>query len=79
MPELPDRPVLPVEPGLCAACRHASVKGTNRGTVYLRCARASWDDRLTRYPRLPVTSCIGFESTEPPGETAEPAGGEGCR
>jgi hypothetical protein len=56
-----DDPVLPVKPGLCAECRHASVKGTNRGTAYLRCTRATWDDRLVRYPRLPVTGCVGFE------------------
>jgi hypothetical protein len=55
------RPQLPVDPGLCAACRHASVKETRRGTVYLRCTRASWDDRLTRYPRLPVSECPGFD------------------
>jgi hypothetical protein len=53
-------PVLPVDPGLCGVCLHAAVKGTNRGTVYLRCTRASWDDRLVRYPRLPVTDCVGF-------------------
>ena len=57
-----DGPVLPVEPGLCGACGHASVKGTNRGTAYLRCTRASWDDRLVRYPRLPVCDCPGFTS-----------------
>lgn len=55
-------PVLPVAPGLCADCRHAAVKGTNRGTAYLRCTRASWDDRLVRYPSLPVTRCVGFEA-----------------
>jgi hypothetical protein len=64
MRHLPEGPALPAEPGLCGACRHASVKGTNRGTAYLRCTRASWDDRLARYPRLPVTSCIGFQPTE---------------
>ena len=62
--------VPPVEPGLCGACRHAAVKGTNRGTVYLRCTRASWDDRLVRYPRLPVTGCVGFEA-----EAAQGPGG----
>jgi hypothetical protein len=55
-----DGPVLPVEPGLCGTCLHAWVKATNRGTAYLRCARASWDDRLVRYPRLPVRDCPGF-------------------
>jgi hypothetical protein len=52
---------LPVNPGLCGDCRHALVKETHRGTTYLRCGRAAWDDRLARYPRLPVTECAGFE------------------
>lgn len=69
MRQLKDKPVLPVEPGLCAECRHASVKSTNRGTAYLRCTRASWDNRLVRYPALPVTSCAGFA---PAGGTATP-------
>jgi propionyl-CoA synthetase len=66
MPQLQDDPVLPVKPGLCGECRHASVKGTNRGTAYLRCTRAAWDDRLARYPSLPVTRCVGFEPAEDP-------------
>ncbi len=57
-----ETPVLPVKPGLCGECLHASVKGTRRGTAYLRCTRASWDDRLRRYPGLPVTDCVGFQS-----------------
>jgi ADP-ribose pyrophosphatase YjhB (NUDIX family) len=60
--ETPDRLTLPADPGLCGTCRHASVKGTNRGTAYLRCTRASWDDRLAKYPRLPVATCPGFAS-----------------
>ena len=48
-------------PGLCGDCRHAKINETRRGTAYLRCLRAAWDDRLTRYPRLPVTDCVGFE------------------
>ena len=61
MRETQEKPVLPVAPGLCAECRHAAVKGTNRGTAYLRCTRAAWDDRLVRYPALPMASCVGFE------------------
>ena len=53
--------LLPVDPGLCGSCKHASVKETNRGTAYLRCTRAAWDDRLSRYPALPRTDCVGFE------------------
>jgi propionyl-CoA synthetase len=58
---VPGVAALPVDPGLCGDCRHALVKETNRGTVYLRCGRAAWDDRLVRYPRLPVANCPGFE------------------
>jgi hypothetical protein len=47
--------------GLCGHCRHAFVNPTRRGTVYLRCTRASWDDRLVRYPRLPVSACPGYD------------------
>ena len=54
------RPALPVDPGICRDCRHALVKETHRGTAYLRCGRAAWDDRLVKYPQLPVASCEGF-------------------
>jgi propionyl-CoA synthetase len=52
---------LGADPGLCAGCRHAKLNETRRGTAYLRCTRAAWDARLPRYPRLPVTQCVGFE------------------
>jgi hypothetical protein len=55
---------LPVNPGMCGDCRHALVKETHRGTAYLRCGRAAWDDRLVKYPRLPVTDCEGFEAAD---------------
>jgi hypothetical protein len=55
---------LPVRPGMCGDCRHALVKETHRGTAYLRCGRAAWDDRLVRYPRLPVTDCEGFAAQD---------------
>ena len=61
MHQMQESIVLPVAPGLCGDCRHASVKGTNRGTAYLRCTRAAWDGRLVRYPSLPMADCVGFE------------------
>lgn len=57
----------PLGAGLCASCRHARANTTKRGTTYLRCTRAGWDERLVRYPRLPVLRCVGFE----PGESDE--------
>jgi hypothetical protein len=56
-----DGPALPVDPGLCGDCLHASVKSTHRGTTYLRCTRAAWDERMPKYPRLPMLDCAGFE------------------
>jgi hypothetical protein len=47
--------------GLCESCAHGKLNATNRGTAYLRCTRAAWDDRLPRYPRLPVRDCVGYE------------------
>jgi hypothetical protein len=64
--QLTDSPPLPVDPGVCGSCRHASVKPTKRGTAYLRCTRAEWDERLVRYPRLPKSSCPGFTAAGPP-------------
>ncbi|MCI2424065.1 hypothetical protein MOQ72_42375 [Saccharopolyspora sp. K220] len=55
---------LPDSPGLCRTCRHPSLNQTKRGTTYLRCTRAKWDERLPRYPRLPVLECVGFEAAE---------------
>jgi propionyl-CoA synthetase len=47
--------------GLCGSCRYAHLNETRRGPVYLRCTRASWDERLVKYPPLPVLSCVGFD------------------
>jgi hypothetical protein len=49
------------DPGLCRDCRYPFLNETRRGTVYLRCTRAAWDERLNRYPRLPVGECVGFD------------------
>ena len=49
-----------VEPGLCGTCVYAARNPTRRGTTYWRCTRARWDDRLVRYPPLPVVECVGY-------------------
>ena len=67
---MPERPPdaawlkLGAEPGLCGVCRHAKLNETRRGTTYLRCTRAAWDITLSRYPRLPITQCGGYERRE---------------
>jgi hypothetical protein len=78
---MPDRPSdaawpnLGAPPGLCQTCRHAKLNQTRRGTTYLRCTRAEWDPTLTRYPRLPVTECAGFDGISTPPEQPMPGRG----
>jgi hypothetical protein len=50
--------------GICRQCRYALLTRTRRGPVYVRCGRAATDPRLRKYPRLPLSECVGFEPLE---------------
>jgi hypothetical protein len=52
---------VPPQAGLCAACRHAVVVTSDRGSRFVRCARAETDPSFPRYPPLPVLACRGVE------------------
>jgi hypothetical protein len=54
----------PADAGQCAACRHARVIESDRGSRFVQCDRSRVDPRYPRYPHLPVTDCAG---QEPPG------------
>ena len=47
--------------GLCAGCRHAKRLATKTGAPIFQCARAANEPRYAKFPRLPVSSCVGFE------------------
>jgi len=47
--------------GLCSACVHAATQSNTRGSVFWRCQAADRDERLLRYPPLPVRRCPAFE------------------
>jgi uridine kinase len=53
-----------IDAGLCAKCRFARVNRTRRATTYLRCTAAAWDERLVKYPQLPVVTCVGYEGVQ---------------
>lgn len=59
---------LGADPGLCAECRHAAVQAS-RSSAFLRCGRAAVDPSFSKYPRLPVLACRGYEPL-PGGSTA---------
>jgi len=45
--------------GLCSQCKHVQVVKA-RSRFYL-CTKAAHDEKLTRYPRLPVLQCHAFK------------------
>ncbi len=47
--------------GLCAACAHARVVESRRGSRFWFCERSRTDPAFARYPPLPVLSCRGYE------------------
>jgi hypothetical protein len=54
---------MPAQPGLCADCTHARRIESDRGSVFYMCQLALTDNRFKKYPRLPVLSCAGYESS----------------
>jgi hypothetical protein len=50
--------------GLCAACRHARVIRSVRGSTFYLCQLAETDPRFAKYPRLPVLRCTGYGLAE---------------
>jgi hypothetical protein len=54
-----------VPAGLCDSCRHQRVVRNTRGSSFSLCERSKTEpDRFPRYPRVPVTSCSGYEPLE---------------
>jgi hypothetical protein len=47
--------------GLCADCVHARHIESDRNSVFLLCNLSVADARFSKYPRLPVLSCDGYE------------------
>lgn len=60
----------PSETGLCPSCRYAELKTTTR-SVFIFCRRSETDQRWTKYPRLPVVDCLGYERISSPGEAGD--------
>ncbi len=47
--------------GLCGDCHYTRQLVSGKGSQFFYCTRAETDARYTKYPRLPVTSCIGYQ------------------
>ena len=51
--------------GLCDSCLHQRLVPNTRGSVFSLCERSRTDPDYPRYPRIPVSRCIGFEPRQP--------------
>jgi hypothetical protein len=54
--------------GLCDSCRHRIEVRNTRGSVFSLCERSRTDPAFSRYPRLPVLECGGFQKRDRAGE-----------
>lgn len=54
--------------GLCAGCAHARVITSAKGASFVLCGLSRTDEHFSKYPALPVLTCVGFEASEPSGE-----------
>lgn len=57
--------------GLCDTCVHQQVVRTTRGSSFSLCRRSRTDPAYPRYPRVPVTSCPGYEQSDAPSPDEE--------
>ena len=51
--------------GLCDSCVFQRVVTTTRGSWFSLCERSKTEPEFPKYPRLPVTSCAGYEPRPP--------------
>jgi hypothetical protein len=57
--------------GLCAACAHARLITSGKGSTFWLCRLSEHDPRFRKYPVLPVLRCPGYQPPQtgplPPG------------
>jgi hypothetical protein len=59
----PENPTFEIA-GLCSHCRHARLIESSKGATFLLCELSKTDPRFSKYPRLPVLACPGYEPRE---------------
>jgi hypothetical protein len=57
--------------GLCTHCAHARIMKSDKGSVFWMCQLSFTDSRFSKYPRLPVVECSGYEKKQASGKQAE--------
>jgi hypothetical protein len=49
--------------GLCAGCKFAEHIRSSKGSTFLLCGLSKTDPRFSKYPRLPVLTCSGYQES----------------
>jgi hypothetical protein len=47
--------------GLCSDCRYTKAIVSGKGSQFFICLRAEADPDYSKYPRLPMLQCSGYE------------------
>jgi len=47
--------------GLCSDCRYTKTIVSGKGSQFFLCLRAETDSHYSKYPRLPMLQCSGYE------------------
>lgn len=47
--------------GLCIDCTYTHQVVSTKGSQFFYCRRAETDSHYTKYPRLPVVACPGYQ------------------
>jgi hypothetical protein len=58
--------------GLCETCAHQRLIRNTRGSEFSLCERSRTEPEFSRYPRLPVLECPGYEERSKPPEQPGP-------
>ena len=50
--------------GLCETCRFHTLVTTKQKNTFHLCEKSKSDSSFSKYPRLPVLNCRGYQSTK---------------
>lgn len=53
--------------GLCETCAFHRIIRSDRGSIFYLCEKSFSDPAFTKYPRLPVLECAGYEGVQKKG------------
>ena len=56
--------------GLCDNCKHVQIVKSAKGSFFHLCMFFKKDPRFSKYPKLPVLACAGYQAREQESESS---------